>query len=171
MVTEVSASPLANPTNRPTPAADDPRARAAARAQALQDHWNGISPDENDKYYVDPKVIPDGWTYMWRTLTVLGQPADTWQISLASHGWEDVPAKRHPDMMPTNWTGNTIIREGMKLMEIPTVIAEARYAEEQRRARQQVGDKEAQLAGNPQGTFERTAPKIGRSYEAMAIPK
>lgn len=150
---------------------EDPRARAAARAAQLKDHWDGVAPDETDKFFIDPAIIPDGWEYQWKTWTVLGAENPSYQVSLQHRGWESVPASRHPEMMPTGWKGNTIDRDGMRLMEQPKVIADEARVRDLITARNQVGQKEAQLSGTPQGTFERTGAKISKSYEAIPIPK
>jgi hypothetical protein len=167
-------SPLANPSlnpNRPVVAADDPRARAAARTAALKDHWDGTPPDETDKFYIDPAIIPDGWEYQWKTWTVLGAENPSYQVALRHRGWDFVPATRHPEMMPSGWHGNTIERDGMRLMEQPKEIADESRALDLRRARNQVGQKEAQIHGTDAGQFERTKPTINRTYEHIPIPK
>lgn len=175
MATDNPLSPLAA---KPQKAAEDPRARAAARAAELQQHWGGTPPDETDNFYIDPAIIPDGWEYQWKTWTVYGAENPSYQVSLQHRGWEYVPADRHPEMMPTGWKGNTIERDGMRLMEQPKVIADAARARDLYNARDQVGQKEAQLSGAPQGQFQRekstgeSLVKVNRSYEApMQIPK
>lgn len=157
---------------------DDPRARAAARAAELREH-RGSMDDGTDKFYIDPRIIPDGWSYEWKTLTVLNQPNPSYQVQLARAGWEPVPRYRHPEMMPDNYPGETIEREGQILMERPKEITDEAKARELRNARAQVRQKEAQLNGQPAGP---TSPfsadnkgtpmvKIGKSYEPMPIPQ
>ena len=77
--------------------------------------------------------------------------------------------------MPRNWSGNTIERKGMILMERPTEISNEVRRMELRRARQQVHIKEAQLAGTPEGTMSRdadprTRPNIRKTFD-MPIPE
>ena len=132
--------------------------------------------DGTDKFYIDPRIIPAGWSYEWKTHTVLNAENPGYQVTLARRGWEAVPAYRHPEMMPANYKGNTIDREGQRLMERPLEITEEAKALDKRRAREQVQQKEAQLSGTPQGTFERDNKgtplvNIKKSYEAMPIPK
>jgi hypothetical protein len=111
--------------------------------------------------------------------TVLNAESPAYQVQIANAGWEPVPAYRHPSMMPDNYKGMTIDRDGMRLMERPAVITEASKARELRKAREQVGQKEAQLYGQPAGanspfaTDNKGSPlvKLGKSYEPMAIPK
>jgi hypothetical protein len=168
-------SPTPSPTPAPAPAPDDPRARAARRAAELREHGGGYQDDGEDKFYIDPRIIPDGWSYEWKRHTLLGKEDPSYQVSLAHKGWEAVPRSRHPEMMPDNYRGETIEREGQMLMERPMEITMEAKARELAKARGQVRDKEVQLGGAPPGQFERAnkdAPlvKISKSYEAIPIP-
>jgi hypothetical protein len=128
-----------------------------------------------DEFYIDPAVIPEGWTYEWKRQSILGQEDATHQIHLARMGWEAVPARRHPGMMPASWTKGTIERKGMILMERPTEVVEEARRIQNKAAKDQVRAKEAQIAGAPDGTMTRdhaqTRPKINKSFEAIPIPK
>lgn len=163
-----------NATLSATPPADDPRARAAKRTAELRDH--GSLDEGEDKYRIDLAIIPDGWSYEWKTFTVLGKENPSYQVSLAHKGWEAVPRTRHPELMPANHRGETIEREGMILMERPLEITQEAQQREKRAAREQVRSKEQQLNGAPTGQFERdvhpqTKAKITKSYESIPIPK
>lgn len=154
---------------------EDPRARAAARAAELREHLGTNLGEGVDEFYIDPAIIPDGWSYEWKRETVLGQPDPSYQVSLAHRGWEPVPASRHPELVPPGWTGAHIPRKGCLLMERPLEITNDVRAQEQRRARDQVRQKEAQLNSAPPGTFERdnkgnSMASIKKSYEAGSIP-
>lgn len=159
----------------PKPREEDPRARAARRALEL--HEQATSDDDGvDKFYVDPKTIPDGWSYEWKTFTVLGKENPSYQVAMAHKGWEAVPRSRHPQLMPINYQGETIEREGMVLMERPLEITQEAKARDLRIARAQVRGKEEQLGGTPNGTFERSNKdqplvKVKKSYEAVPIPE
>ena len=128
-----------------------------------------------DEFFVDPSIIPEGWTYEWKRLSILGQEDATHQIHLARMGWEAVPARRHPGMMPATWTKGTIERKGMILMERPTEVIEEARRIQNKAAKDQVRAKEAQIAGTPDGTMTRdhamARPKINKSFEAVPIPK
>jgi hypothetical protein len=154
---------------------EDPRTRAARRAAELRNHI-GIADDGVDKFFVDPRLIPDGWSYEWKTHLVLNQPNPSYEVSLARKGWEAVPVTRHPQMMPEGWKGNHIERDGQILMERPMEITQEAKDNELRKARLQVRQKEAQLTGAPSGQFERDnkgSPLVNvkKSYEAIPIPK
>jgi hypothetical protein len=156
-------------------AEEDPRTRAARRAAELRDHAGGYQDDGEDKFYIDTRIIPDGWSYEWKRHTLLGKEDPSYQVSLAHKGWEAVPRSRHPEMMPDNYRGETIEREGQMLMERPMEITMEAKARELAKARGQVRDKEVQLGGAAPGQFERnnkdaSLVKIKKSYEAIPIP-
>ncbi len=153
---------------------EDPRIRAARRAAELREH--GSLDDGNDKFYIDPKIIPDGWSYEYKMFTVLGKEDPSYQVQLRQNGWEPVPVSRHPELMPVGYEGNTIIRDGQMLMERPLEITEERKQRDRRNAREQVQAKEEQLGAAPAGTFERNnkgekLATIKKSYESIPIPK
>lgn len=166
----------AQPPSPQSPREEDPRARAARRALELREHMGGNMDDGVDKFYIDPRVIPEGWSYEWKALSVLGKENPSYQVALAHRGWESVPRSRHPEMMPDNYRGETIEREGMILMERPKEITDEVKAIDLRNARQQVRSKEEQLGAAPQGQFERgthpqTQPRINKTYESIPIPE
>lgn len=153
---------------------EDPIARAARRTAELRDHSAVV--ENVDEYFIEPGIIPTGWSYEWKRKTVLGAEDPAHQVSLARRGWEPVPASRHPEMMPMGYTGVEITRKGMVLMERPMEITEEVRAAELRKARLQVRAKEEQLSASPQGQFERSNKgndlvKVKKGYEAMPIPE
>ena len=78
--------------------------------------------------------------------------------------------------LPEGSAAATIERKGMILMERPSALSEEARAIEQRRARNQVKQKEAQLNSAPEGTMQRTKSdgtslaSIKKSYEAIPVP-
>lgn len=168
--------PPKNPVNkmeentlRPPVREEDPRAAAAKRAAELRAHSSEIV-EASDKFYVPPEIIPESWLYEWKTHTIYGQEDPTYQVRLAREGWEPVPASRHPEMMPIGSTSETILRDGLILMQIPREISDERRAAELRRARAQVRVKEEQLGAAPAGQFERDAPKVRKDFSPIKIP-
>lgn len=160
---------------RPTMRDEDPRTRAARRADELRGHL-GEMDEGTDRFYVDPDSIPDGWTYNWKRFSSYELQDTANQIRVKREGWTPVPAGRHPEMMPQGAAeGDIILRDGLVLMECPTEIVKERQSIELRRARDQVRYKEAQLAGTPDGTMTRdhdkVKPRIKKSYAAMEIPE
>jgi hypothetical protein len=159
-------------------AEEDPRTRAARRTAELLEHQGDLDQGIDD-FYIDPRIIPEGWSYEWKRHTILNQEDPSYQVQLAQGGWEAVPAYRHPQLMPTNYSGNTILRKGMLLMERPLEITARARARDLFNARDQVRMKEAQLTGQPAGpnspfsADNKGAPlvKINKSYEPMPIPE
>jgi hypothetical protein len=158
-------------------AEEDPRTRAARRAAELRSH-GGVNENADD-FYINPAIIPDGWSYEWKRHTVLNQEDPSYQVQLAQTGWEPVPRYRHPEMMPENYRGEAITKKGMILMERPMEITDEANARELRKARSQVRQKEQQLNGQPAGPGSPFDPtnkgspmvKITKSYEPMPIPE
>jgi hypothetical protein len=78
--------------------------------------------------------------------------------------------------MPANTKDQYITRKGMILMERPLELTDEARRIEERRARLQVRNKEAQLGEARPGEFGRNnkdAPlaKVKRGWEAMPIPE
>jgi hypothetical protein len=171
---EISEEALSNrPPMHPPLRADDPRSRAAKRAAEIR--GNVGSMDEGvDDFYIDTREIPDGWTYEWKRRTIAGQEDPAYQVALARTGWTEVPASRHPEMMPIAGGYKTIERKGQVLMERPQMITDRVVELNNRRARDQVRVKEQQLNSAPDGQFGRdhaqAKAKINKSYEPVPIP-
>lgn len=149
----------------------DPRSAAAKRAQEILENIG--QADEGQDDFRTPKA-PDGWTYEWKRNTLFNQEDPAYMTSLLRTGWEPVPAKRHPEMMPIG-AMKSIERKGMILMERPAEVTRKFEEADRRRARLQMRAKEEQLGSAPQGQFGRdhaqAAPKINKSYEPLPVPK
>ena len=80
---------------------------AAIRAQELRDRMrnNAVDPTMHDDFYIDPRNIPEGWDYNWKRESIAGQTDQEHMIEMRSAGWEPVDARRHPDLVPTGYTG------------------------------------------------------------------
>jgi len=154
--------------------ADESKARARLRAAEILEH--DIGSDEDDKYYIPPEIIPEGWKYLWRRKSVYGKEDPQYMVKIAQTGWTVVPAERHPEMMPS--TGGpyiTIERDGMILMEVPEEVYEILVKKEQRKAIEQVRVKSEQIRAAPPGHFPRdqhpkNMPLVKRGYEPLIVP-
>jgi hypothetical protein len=151
------------------------RERAALRAKQIRDH-RGDEIDEGDKFAIDQSIIPEGWDYQWKRHTVLGKDDPSYDVNLRMNGWEPVPARRHPEMMPSGSTAGTITRDGMILMERPMELTMESKARDKRKAQLQVRAKESSLAEAPQGQFGRdnkgaSLASVSKSIESIPIPK
>jgi hypothetical protein len=163
---------LSRPEMRPPMREEDSHAAAARRAAEIRGHLGGDMDEGTDVFQAPPP--PPGWSYEWKTETVLGQEDPAYQVQLARMGWEPVPAQRHPEMMPTNSKDVNIRRKGQVLMMRPQVITDEARSIERRRARDQVRVKEQQLGQAPEGQFGRNhpsvQPNIKRGYSPVDIP-
>lgn len=121
-------------------------AEALARAAEIEASDDG-SRGRGNEFHIDPSVIPAGWHYEWRRDTVLNQRDPSYTVALAKAGWRAVPRSRHPEMMPFDWPGDTIMRGGTILMEIPKQTADKRKDEALREARAELENKLAQING------------------------
>ena len=157
------------PAYREPPREEDPRARAARRAAELRDVVNTIV-DSSDEFYISPEVIPDGWTYEWKTAQVYGKDESSRMLEFRRTGWEEVPTRRHPEMMPLGTDAQFITRKGMVLMERPTVITQDFENRLKRDAYAQVRQKEAEARGgekyvNSDKGFENRSAGIKHGWD------
>ena len=170
----VTPRPEMRAEQRPAMREESSRDRAARRASEIEGHL----PDENeaiDAFNVSA-LQPDGFNYQWKVRTVLGQELPQRQLEQAKYGWESVPASRHPELMPHGWKGQMIEREGLVLMERPTVIEEEMKRRERKEARDLVKGNQEKLSGVPQGQFARVdgegrpTAKVAKAYSPVDIP-
>ena len=89
-----------------------------------------------DRFAFDRSIVPQGWTYEWKTKTIKNWEWQDHQVMLYQNGWEPVPAERHDGVFMPRGHKGTIERGGMILMERPielTIMArkvEKRAADE-----------------------------------------
>lgn len=160
--------PLRQEMRPPLREADDPRARAAKRAEELR-AGGALDIAAEDRFYVDRDAIPDGWDYQWKRKSILGKEDPAYDVQLARSGWEPVPASRHPEHMPIGTKSRTIERDGMILMERPKEITDEARAMELQAARTQIRSKEGPPTSAPNGQFERNYNDIKKTYEHIPI--
>jgi hypothetical protein len=163
------------PAMRPVMRDESPRAAAARRAAEIMGNL-GTLDNGTDEFYIDPGAIPEGWTYEWKRKTVMGQEDPAYQVALARTGWEPVPTKAHPEMMPGNGNHAIIERKGQILMMRPQEITDQVRRIDSDRAKGQVQVKVEQLSGTPEGglghrNHPQAKPKITKSYEPIPVPK
>lgn len=147
---------------------------AALRAEEIRNKMRGEQFDSQvyDEFYIDPRVIPEGWDYNWKRESIAGQIDDDHLIEMRMAGWEPVDVKRHPDMMPVGYTG-PIRKKGMILMERPMEITNMAQDRELSTAKEVVAAKEKALGMSPSGTFERDRRQTGvrKSYQPINVPQ
>jgi len=170
----LSGGETLTPYGKSLSAAEASKERARRRSQEVRANI-GDMDQGLDEFYIDPRIIPEGWSYEWKMNTVLGQPNPAYQVQLQRMGWDCVPAERHPEMMPVGDKHAIIERKGMVLMERPADLTEEAKNIEKRRARQQIQNKQEQLGQAKPGEFDRNNKdtplvKIKTGYEPVQIP-
>lgn len=94
-----------------------------------------------DRFAFDPSIVPEGWTYEWKTKSVKNWEWTEHQVELAANGWEPVPPQRHDGVfLPRGSTLPTIERGGMILMERDERLTKQSRDLDRRNANQQLGD-------------------------------
>lgn len=114
-----------------------------------------LNQAETDQFHVPPHIVPDGVSYCWFRMEVVGQP-DHARIAAIEHaGWQPVPQKRHPGLfMPPNVDG-PIQKDGLALYELPTRLYRLKREAEARKGQQAVQSMNAQMSYAPPGTGPR----------------
>lgn len=124
-----------------------------------------------DKFFIDPRRIPDGWSYEWKRVSVYGQPDPDHMLNLKANHWRSVPLSRHPEMAPglpgledKGPFAGCICKDGQMLMERPLYLTLDAQNEDYEIAIDQVRRKERQVGEAPPGTFQRSGnPNLDRA--------
>lgn len=144
------------------------RARAEAKVRAIRGNPE-LQGMERDKYYAPPP--PDGWDYQWKLKSVMNQDDLDRIRQVEAAGWEPVPLSRHPELMPRNYTGETIEVGGLVLMERPKIFTDEARAEERRLAREAVLMKEAQMREGRGGDLgPRQVNRFSKTHQSIEVP-
>lgn len=125
---------------------------------------------------VDPydmsAYVPDGMTYEWKTMSVLGQEDPGYIRAQMEQGWDIVDASRHPEVFGAEARG-AAMHKGLVLMERPCHLTAEARDEDRAAAREQMASKTEAVNNAPPGMFPRTPARIKTSYEPApsAIPE
>lgn len=149
------------------------RGRSAQRSSSRR---RKASANE-DKFYIDPSIIPDGMTYEYKRLTYGGKEDRDHQIDLADNGWEPVPADRHPELtgakvrtLKHDPGAEMILKGGLVLMERPKELTQEARAEDAQVTRLRKDTQFRRLHETQKGQLDRTVKTVSRNYEAMEVP-
>lgn len=170
--------PPPRPELRPDPMADDPRARALARAEEIRANLKGNLDEGPDKFYINEADIPEGWSVEWKRIEVMGKEDPAYEIAVARKGWEPAPPNMFPGYMPANYKGKTIDRDGLRLMMRPAVITEEVKQIERDKANAQMRQNQEKLQGAPpapNSPFQNVKVDVkrtaGRTMETIPVPQ
>lgn len=103
-----------------------------------------------DKFFVDPRVVPQGQSYEWKRESCYGQGDPDHLANLSDNHWNPVPAERHP--------GLVVKKDGMVLMQRPAYLTDEAKREDYELAIGQVNSAAKSLTEAPQGQFDRNHP-------------
>lgn len=127
---------------------------------------------QEDALYVPPEIVPAGFTVEWKRQSIWGQPDKvSHMMNLRSQGWEYVNTTTNPEfkaLMPENWAGNTIERDGCVLMIREEYLSREAREDDLNAARQQVSEKQKQLYSAGRDEMERITPKVRTSYDPFS---
>lgn len=152
------------------------RAEAWVRdVRAVEDEME-LGPGK--EFFVPPNLIPPGFSYEWKRFETVGLPDKENMNTAHRAGWRAVPATRagHEVLIGVNYSGDTIVKGGLMLMERPKVLTDAARLRENKEAQQALSDKEAQLHGGTPGTLTaredaRVTPRVHTSvHRPTEIP-
>lgn len=150
-------------------------ARAAEIARTIRENRSGLTNQIGEIFNISDDHVPPGFTYEGKRCSVGGKTEGVLgndNIRQAHQGgWRPVPAKRHPELCAVGYSGDTIVKEGLMLMERPTTLVEEAKHIERMEARRAVDDKKAQLGKPTPGTLtdredSRFQGRVSHSYRA-----
>lgn len=151
--------------------------RARRRISELRAQYGDLDDEGSGDLYLDRfyAEAPPGWTYEWKTHTVFGKAFPHYSSQLLRSGWAPVPAGRHRELLYPEYDGESIILDGLMLMERPKELTERRRMRERIKATEQVRNSEAKLVDAPPGTAPRdahrkTQPRVGSTVGPIGIP-
>lgn len=163
-MSDESIGPFGRANERPDLRADDEvrpdfidhmeRARKRV-AELRQLHGDDDSLEDTfyDKWYCE---APPGWSYEWKTHSVWNKEYPQYYNTLLRRGWAPVPASRHRHLLYPEYTDESIIIEGMVLMERPKELTDRQRLRDIRKAADVVRNSEIKLTEAPPGTPSRS---------------
>jgi hypothetical protein len=163
-------------TDEARPGYIDHMERARQRISQLRAQYGDLDEEDSDVYldrfYAES---PPGWTYEWKTHTVFNKTFPHYTTQLMRTGWAPVPANRHRELLYPEYDGESIIIDGLMLMERPKELTDRRRLRERIKATDQVRNSEAKLVDAPPGTAPRdahrkTQPRVGSTVGPIGIP-
>lgn len=103
----------------------DHKERARLRDMEIEESGDSMNMFYEDPFYIDPKIIPEGWVYHWACKMIHGTENSDNRIGiLQSQNWSYVPPDRHPELArkyracdKNGEHQNYLFNRGMVLME------------------------------------------------------
>lgn len=135
--------------------------------------YTRLTTNVGDKFYVHPGDIPDGMSYQWIAVTVMGFQQTQSLASFDMNGWRPVPISRYPGRYApiSKKSSDPIIIEGLMLVERPIELTVEARTEEVMEARNLIRTRNEQfnprLPGALDGRHRGTGLKASRTIEGM----
>lgn len=153
-------------------------ARADALVRELRDNNDNLVDDIGAVFNIPPEWVPPGFVYEGKRCSVGGKSegrlGDDNIREAYQKGWRPVPASRHPALCPVGFTGDTIVKSGLMLMERPLVLVKEARAIENAEAARALADKKAQLTTSRMGLMDRADANVRavarHSYSPVEVP-
>ena len=131
--------------------------REASREEPLQrnSRLQRTRKRTEDKFYIDPSMIPPGVSYEWKRKSCYGAEDRDHMTNLMDNHWQAVPSDRHPGMVTE--------KDGQILMERPKYLTDEARQEDYDIAMGDVSRVSQGLLDTPQGTMTRNHPTVKRA--------
>lgn len=116
-----------------------------------------------NRFHIDPALIPPGMSWEWKAEKVLGQQQDDHLAQLRENHFKPVDQGKHPSVV--------VRKDGMILMERPLYLTQDAKREDLQAAIDQVRSVGATINDTPSGTMTRNHPsarantRINRGYD------
>lgn len=169
---EVKAKPEVEAKAPPAPKApkkestQDMLARIREESLSRVNMDNFLSDEGMGRFDVPKHLIPDGFSVEWKNTHVRGEPVDAaYQLRLRDGGWMVAPVELFKEMVPDNYDGTCIERDGQILMIRPIELTQKAQERELNKANSQMGDKMRQLSATDSGQMDRIVQKVNKTYE------
>ena len=107
-----------------------------------------------DKFFIDPEVIPPGVSYEWKRKSCYGAEDRHHITNLMDNHWKPVPNDRHAGMITE--------QDGQILMERPKYLTDEARVEDYEIAMSEVHRVSQGLTETPQGQMPRNHPSAKR---------
>lgn len=154
-------------TNRPISprASNAPTREAPQRAEARPDtgRLQRTRKRSEDRFFIDKRLIPNGWSWEYKAEKVLGKTDETHMQGLRDNHWKEVEQGKHP--------GVIVRKDGMVLMERPSYLTEDARREDFEEAMTPVRNVQGMVSNTPRGTMTRDHPtvrnasRLNRNYD------
>lgn len=122
-----------------------------------------------DRFHIDKADIPEGWSYQWIAMEIMGAHQRQSLANFAAGGWEPVTMDRYPGRYGPKGSIEHIILDGLGLYERPKELTEEARGEEVDAARALIRTRNEQFVPKmPESRRRRgTQLQAKRSIEPM----